>query len=191
MLYLTAGGALVLENDPAGRTLWKKPGDEISPTDAATYGLLSPAFTADMMQKLAVAFVDHGTVTGDIEIVIPAGSLITGAYAICWETAGGTTRPSIDIGTAEDPDGLFDGLGETGKCDVIQATIGAQPEAAGVGELLQTRGNEDAIKLNIPSFSFPERTFRNTKTGAGSGTVTGAWLILVMYVTLPSLAGIG
>lgn len=191
-LYLTAGAALVTENDPAGRTLWRDIGAEISMTDAFTYGLAPRSFILPVGVQCGIASFGPGDATGDVVLTIPGNSLVIGAYAICIEAAGGTIRPSIDWGEVRgDADGIFDGLGEAGICDTRYAQVGSKAEDVGLGALIIGMGNDEDIKGKATRFSMSEQIFQNTKTVAGTGTVTGGWLVCMLYVTLPSFLGIG
>ncbi len=190
-LYLTAGSALVTENDPAARTLWREPGAEISMTDAYAYGLVPRSDIVTSVVQCAYIAVSHNDDTGEVIVTIPANSLILGALAICVEAAGGTTRPSIDFGeVGGDADGIFDGLGEEGVCDTHLAQLGVTPEGKGLGALIRTQRNEDDLTMKAQRFSMGEQIFQNTQHSAGTGTVTGEWLICILYVVLPSLATI-
>jgi hypothetical protein len=189
-LYLTAALALVTENDPAGRTFWRDVGEEISMTDAYTYGLVPRAVSLPTGVQCAVSGFGPGDATGDVVMTIPANSLVIGAYAICIEAAGGTTRPSIDWGAVgEDSAGVFDGLGESGRCDTLFAEMGANP--IDLGSLLSTTRNEEDIKSFSPRFSVAEQAYQNTLVSAGTGTTTGSWMICMLYITLPLFKGIG
>lgn len=195
-LYLTAGGALVTENDPAGRIFWRDIGGEISLADAHTYGLLPRSFNlpAKDLINVAIVSVGVGDSTGDITLTIPGGSLILEALAICIEpVTGATTRPSIDWGmVGGDADGIFDGLGESGICDTIHTVLGSKSEDLGLGALMTSPVNEDDIKIRVTRFSMSEQVFQNTQTSAGAGTtITGAWMIVMIYITMPSFLGMG
>lgn len=128
-------------------------------------------------QKVHVA---HSDASAAKSIVIPAGSVLMGAWAICTEAAAGS--PDVDWGISEgDTDGIFDDLG--GNCATLAAVLGDDPDATGVGVLLFDSQDSAAVQTFKKPHYAAATTFINTQNAAGTG---GEWDVYMSYIKLPS-----
>lgn len=189
ILYLTSGGALVRENDPAGRTLYCKPGDIISDADVSTYrvyfeafGWIELAVTKEVSIQIAGVKIRHDDDAGAVRIDLPSRSLIIDVFARCTEAATGS--PDIDFGEfGSDTDGLLDGIGQSGICDTEGSEI-ESPYFKGRGELITTPIEEDDHRIPVKKYYPAGVSFTNDCNSAGTA---GEWLVYIMYVVLPEV----
>jgi hypothetical protein len=139
--------------------------------------------------KIVGIHISHSDDTGSRSVTLPARSLIIDVGARCTESAGGTTRPSMDFGIlGGDTDGILDGLGESGVCDVADDWVETEPEYRGRGALMVNGKNALDILMKTGVFNSTEKTYMLTRANAGTGTVTGEWDIYLIYIMLPVIA---
>jgi len=189
-LYLTAASALVREGNVNGRTLYCNPGDVISDADLVTYKTYFEAFgwiplsgAKEATMSIASVRVRHDDATGSVTLVLPPRSVLQDLLVICTEAAAGS--PDVDFGEfGGDTDGLLDGLGQSGICDVVAASIDTGPDFKGRGALITSMVNEDSDRTKVRKHYANGVTFFNTCNSAGTA---GEWTIHVMYLVLPEL----
>ena len=189
-LYLTAGGALVHENDAAGRTLYCQPGDVISDADLVTYrayfeafGWIALAAAKEASVNIASVKMRHDDATGAVTLILPPGSMVQDLFVVCREAAAGS--PDVDFGEfGGDTDGLLDGLGQPGICDALTGSIDTSADFKGRGALITSTVNEDSERTKVRKHYASGVTFGNTRNSAGTA---GEWTIHVLYLVLPAL----
>jgi hypothetical protein len=139
--------------------------------------------------KIVGIHISHSDDTGSRSVALPARSLLIDVGARCTESAGGTTRPSMDFGIlGGDTNGVFDGLGESGVCDVAGDWVENEPEYRGRGALMTNGKNAHDILMKTGMFNSSETTYTLTRANAGSGSVTGEWDIYLIYIMLPVIS---
>jgi hypothetical protein len=189
-LYLTADSALVTENDPAGRTLYCNPGDEISDADLVTYKAYFESFGwigAEAAKEAAMSIksvqVKHDDASGAVVLELPPRAIIQDVFVICTEAAAGS--PDVDFGEfGGDTDGLLDGLGTALVCDTLTAGIDTSADFKGRGALITSTVNEDNQRTKTRRYYPNGVTLTNVCNSAGTA---GEWKIFIMYIVLPEI----
>jgi len=190
-LYLTVGGELVNGDNHTGATLYCKPGDEISAADIVTYRATFEALGWIQLTKLEPGFVNvvslkirHDDATDTRQFSLPARSIILDIFVRCTENAAGD--PDIDFGEyGGDRDGLLDGIGQDGVCDLTTSEVDTTGDFKGRGEMLTSVNNEHNARTKILKYFSSNALLTNTCNSAGTA---GEWVVTIMYITLPEIS---
>ena len=132
--------------------------------------------------QLVGIHVAHSDDSGSRSLTLPARSLILDAFAVCTETAAGS--PSVDFGTSADSDGVFSGLGESGRCETSGDVLEDSAYDFGRGAYIKRTDNEDDLPQKRTKFNTAATIYLNTQSSAGTA---GEWDLYILYVVLPAI----